>query len=163
MEKKIINNKGLSLLEYVVVFAIIAVVGAVMVMSLSALLNKPAQQCAAQLKSTIEKHRQVSMGKNTSDLQLYVTANGVFVKEVYDSKERVTQIGAKGVTVKYSTGTGLNTVDSTGIHIKFDRKNGSLIDTPTGSKTYISEFEISKGDMVKTVKIVPLTGKVSID
>lgn len=160
-----LNNKGLSLLEYVVVFAIIAVVGAVMVFSLSALLNKPADQCAAQLKSSIEKHRQVSMGKDTSDLQLYVTNNGVFIKEIYDGEEKVTQIGSKGVEVKYAVpGSGFSTVNSTGVHIQFDRATGALKATPgAGSGYYIKEYQITKGDVTKTVKVVPLTGKVTIE
>lgn len=165
MKKKLLNNKGLSLLEYVVVFAIIMIVGAVMTFSLSALLNKPADQCAAQLKVAIDRHRQASMGKESSDLFLYVDGNGVFITETYDSKVKTTQIGAKGVTVKYEVpGSGYSTVNATGVHIQFDRTTGAMKPDSVGGSTYYrKKYEISKGDVTKTLTIVPLTGKVTVE
>lgn len=163
--KKRMDNRGISILEMVVVMAIIVVVCGVMVWGLGALIAKPAEQCAKQFEISLEKHRVTAMGKGSASMKLYVENGKIMIQETIDGVPKpATCIGAKGVTVKYKKGSTYSELNSTGITIQFKRSTGELEKiVESSSSYYIKEFEFSKGDMTKKLTIVPLTGKVTIE
>lgn len=165
-QRKGLDNRGISLLELVVVMAIIAVIGGLAVWGLGALFSKPAEQCSKQMQIMLDKHRVTAMGKDSAELLLYVDTDGkIMMRETIDGTARPDRcVGARGVTVKYKVGATWTTLSSAGQTISFDRATGSLNwVTIGGAKYWIKEYEISKGDVTKTLKIVPLTGKITVD
>lgn len=172
------DNRGMSLVELTIVIAIIAVVGAVGIMSFNVMTGKPAQQCAQKLVYSLEKHRTTSASKVDA---YYVLSYNAATKEIiaeefvsndlslgYTSIGR-SAIGAANVEVTYyvsgdATAYNLNTG---AITLRFDRSSGafkqlSSTNTATNGK-YCTKIVASRGGRDFEVTLVPLTGKVYID
>lgn len=172
-------NKGFSLIELIIVIAILAVVTGVSFVGLGYLYN-------SNVKSTIKKI-------NTSLLQTqsYTTAKSVGGRDIYfklyqDSGDYYTamcredssgneiklqepeKVGKKNLTVKYvaSDGINVNEVDinsSNSLKLYFDRSTGGLLPMANGGSTYCSKIEISVNGLSKcSVTISKITGKTEV-
>lgn len=157
------DNKGFSLVELIVVLAILLVLSAASVIGLSLTSGKPAEQCASELKGAILSNRTVSLGKKDAKLVVSKQADGVHVTESYTlpsgafSKDVV--IAPNTVDLSFSTNDSTySSVDSGGIVIEFDRSSGSL-------KGYTSNiyFKASKAGKEYKVTVYQLTGKAIME
>ncbi len=171
------HNKGFSLVELVVVIAIMSVLVGISAFGIGMLSGRPAQKASARFRTNLDRIRTVSMGKTSASLELYVTADGVFSKETVNgvSKDPV-MLGPKSVTCSYSY-TGVTPVEMAvgdKIVIVFDRSDGSLKSVTAsgsaGSSIYTSgtttgvnevDFIFTKANKKYKVSIVPITGRVS--
>lgn len=164
-----IGNRGFSLVELVVVMAIIVIIGGAAFTGLKLLTSRPVDECAKKLQIALEGNRNTTMGKYSSSLVFTEDANGVWLEEFINSvSQGKTQIGQSGVNVKYTTqenGAGtISTYDlsTSPIQISFNRANGSL-NHQGDNKTYVTSFIVSRGDArTLTVTIDRLTGRVEV-
>lgn len=153
------NDKGLSLVEIVIVVAIMSVLTGLLTMGVSTALSKPADECAEKIVAELSNGRITTMGKQTFRITLSADSEGVYVEETGKAKKK---IGQKGVEVKYKlTGAGYTDLDSTGIVFEFKRSTGGF--KPVSGGSYCEEIQVSKGNRTKTIKLAYLTGKVTID
>ncbi len=163
------DNRGMSLVEILVVIAIMVVVGAIGIMSINAMSGKPAQQCAQQMMYSLERHRTSAMGKVNSQYVLRVSGSGKIVADEYltneDSLSGVTpktlEVGSSGNKVTYVCGGTTYSLEDTPLTLKFDRGSGSF--KPQADGSYCTEISIKRGGREHKVTLVPLTGKVYID
>lgn len=171
------KNKGFSLVELVVVIAIMSVLVGISAFGIGMLSGRPAQKASARFRSNLDRIRTVSMGKTSASMELYVTGDGVYTKETVNgvSKDAV-MLGPKSVSCAYSVAGGSEVALAAGdkITIVFDRSDGSLksvvvsgsVSTTiyeAGSTTGINEidFIFTKANKKYNVSIVPITGRVS--
>jgi prepilin-type N-terminal cleavage/methylation domain-containing protein len=189
MEKFRKDNSGLSLVELIIVLAIMSVLIGVASYGLSLSNGKPADECARKLASTLSHARTTTMGKYSDKIKVYFDSNnGVMVyedilikiekdeggndKEV--KSDRTSTVGSKAVTVEYKVvgGTGstesaagnkngyLPLPDSGGaLELRFNSGTGALTLPDKASKVV---FKISKAGTVDYVIITALTGKVTV-
>ena len=163
------RNSGFSLVELVVVMAIIVIIGGAMFTGLKLLTSRPVDECAKKIQIALEGNRNTTMGKFSSSLVFSEDANGVWLEEyINNSSQGKIQIGQSGVTVLYKTqenGVGAATeynLKTTPVTISFNRSNGSLNDQGNGT-TYVTSFVVSRGDVrTLTVTIDRLTGRVEV-
>lgn len=164
------DNRGVSLVEILVVVAIMAVVGAVGIMSFNAMSGKPAQQCAQQMMYSIEKHRTSCMGKVSSAYTLYVGSSGKIMAAEYlsntdtlpSSPTQTIEVGASKNVVTYTCSDGsVHSLDSEPLTLQFDRSSGAFKKLSNGQ--YCTEISIKRGGREHKLTLVPLTGKVYID
>lgn len=172
------DNRGMSLVELVIVVAIIVVVGAVGITSFNAMTGKPAQQCAQKLVYSLEKHRTTSASKVGAYYVLsYDPATKEIIAEEFVSNDLSagyisvgrSAIGASKVEVTYyvdGDATAYNLTTGS-ITLQFDRSSGafkplSSANTATNGK-YCKKIVASRGGREFEVTLVPLTGKVYID
>lgn len=160
MNQKFLNNKGVSLIELIIVIAIMAVITGVGGYSYKMVSNKTVTQCAKNIQLSLEKDRVNAMGKKSASVTFYATDDGVYMTENINQGEDgatsvTTRIGKKGLTVNY--GASGNTLDSSGITIQFSRSDGSL------KSNYDDYFPIivSKANKSYKIDIEPLTGRVT--
>ena len=73
------DNRGISLVEIMIVITIMAIVGSVGLMGLNAMSGRPAQQTAQKLIYSLERHRVTAMGKVDASYILRVEASGKIV------------------------------------------------------------------------------------
>ena len=168
------DNRGFSLIEVVIVVAIMSVMIATISYGLSFSSGKPAEQAAQELTSQLQHARTSTMGKFRVDITIRKdSADGttVFESRTYNDQNafntgagivRDSVVAADGVRVEYSVdGTNYTELGSgASISIGFSRSTGALKPDPSGN--YICYFRFSRANTTRVVSIVPLTGRIAI-
>lgn len=171
------DNRGMSLVELIIVMAIMAVLASAVSIGVNLVTNKAADKCATQLKSSIQSTRITTMGKFRTYLKIYMTSNGVCIEEVVQNVEggaetvTLTYTGDAYVSVIYTLSDGsqypLGDINSP-LYLEFDRSSGALKRLPdtmgvAQAGKYCVKIEISKGNKKRTLKLAYLTGKVTME
>lgn len=185
MKKK--DDRGLSLVEIILVIALMTAIAGVAGYGLGLISHKPVEECARKVEIALNQNRTNSMGKKEAYLQFYVTSDGATVRE-YSQSARESElregnevvIGAADVNLRFvykdAGGADVNAQGDAGtppgtllvlgaapIKVSFKRDNGSLIENENG--LILDRIEVYKGTgggYVKTIKIDRLTGKVTL-
>ncbi len=168
------NNQGFSLVELVIVVAIIIIIGGFALTGLAILSGKPVDECAKKIQVALEGNRNTTMGKLSASISFYQDGSGnIFVEEEFNNNPEdtiVKQIG-EDVRVEYQDMSGNSYLLPVGrdnkLTLSFDRASGSLKAQADGS--YVVKFVVSRGSSGErgykklTVSIDKLTGRVSVE
>lgn len=159
------DNRGMSLLELVVVIAIMAVLVGTIGIGIKLISGKPADECANKLKAVLQNNRVTTMGKLDARLNVYADAGGVYVTEIIDGNSTTSRIGDAGVVIEYRV-TGdpegsYTTLGSTPLEISFSRASGAFNPLP-GTSTYVLEIRVIKADVIRTLQLSTHTGKITL-
>ncbi len=161
------DNRGLSMVEMIIVVAILSIVAGGLFLGIGMITSKPAEKCANKLVSLMQRNRITTMGKLEAWLEIYykVDPSGkkyVYVKEVirtesgaaYEEKE--TQIGEAGVELRYSIdGATYAELGTSPLKISYDRSSGAF-------KDYCKYIKIEKGNKTIKLELVQRTGKIIV-
>ena len=176
MKKYKTNDLGFSLVELIIVVAIISLFVGMTGYGLSLSSGKPAEECARKLAACIQHGRTTTMGKyrNIITISKESGSEQIVVKEMVtvnieddgteQTSERSSTVGSKGVKIEYSTDGGSSYTELTAgssITLRFDSGSGALKKTAPGD-TYYTTFKISKANKEKYVMIETLTGRVTV-
>ncbi|MBQ4537935.1 MAG: type II secretion system protein [Lachnospiraceae bacterium] len=164
------DNRGLSLIEVVIVITILAVLGALMTLGVSVAVSKPADECANKMMTSMNNARVTTMGKQSITLKYYVKNNSIYLdKEIVAETgatpfKETTQIGAKDVKVTYrlKDETDYKDLSAYPMVLSFDRTTGGFKEEHN-SGAYVEEIVITKGNRTKILKLMYLTGKVTLE
>lgn len=165
-----IDNKGLSLVELLIVVAIIAVLGGVALTGMSLLTSRPVDECAKKIQIALEGSRNTTMGKYSGYLEFTMDTNGVYVQEYINGSANgdKIKIGQSGVSVMVNSAimgdastTYTSSLSSTPLKVEFNRADGSL-KTQSGMG-YVTSFKVSSGSRVIIVTVDRLTGRVDLE
>ena len=174
------DNRGLSLVELIIVLAIMAVLTGAVSIGVNLVTNKAVDKCATQLKASIQSARVTTMGKFRTYLRIYMTTDGVCIEEIVSTlnnaadestTDSVKQVftGDANVTVRFQLNDGswypLGDA-SNPLILEFDRSSGALKQFPAGSPyagKYCVAIEIRQGSRIKPLKLAYLTGKVTME
>lgn len=162
------RNQGYSLVELIVVIAIMAVLTGTLAISVSAIGGFKAKECAKNIQSYINKTRVSTMGRNSVVLHLYKGADGAFYAQTTTNGTADTPqvIGKKSVTVRYTAGDDLDTadeLDTTGVYIEFDRSSGAMKLPTSDPKIYVHKIAVSQESRTYVLTIYKETGKVVLE
>lgn len=154
-----LENKGFSLVELIIVVAIIVVLGGVAFTGMSLLTSRPVDECAKKIQIALEGSRNTTMGKYSGYLEFTADSNGVYVKEYINgvaNGDKI-RIGQSGVSVDVSTPATSTSFGATPYTVEFDRADGSLkTDGPIS-------FTVSNGSRTIIVTVDKLTGRVDLE
>ena len=167
-----LNNKGLTLVEVLVVLAILGILGGLATMGISAAVSKPADECAEKMAASLKNGRLSTMGKHEIELRYYQTADGAIYLEESITRIKtdgetsttmdVTKIGEKGVQVEYTLTDGTTKqLSEEDLVLSFKRSSGGF-NTCNGTSAYCKEIKVSKGSRLLTLELQYLTGKVTV-
>ena len=164
------KNKGFSLVELIVVIAIMVILTGLISMGVGLAVNKPADECASKIKVTLQSNRVTTMGKYDAHVEIYKKNNQIFAKEIMveDSTGKTTTkenlVGTKGVQVFYEKdGSGSYTELVEGadpIKIYYDRSSGAFSNTPGYCCTRI---KVVKGSKEVILRLYTMTGKIVVE
>lgn len=162
------NNKGFSLVELIVVIAIMGVLTGIITISTRTILGSRVKECAANIESQLKMARETTMGKSRVTLKIYRNESGEYYSELttYDADQTTVlstdkkRVGRKSITLKYSTDsvsyTTMNNSDS--FIVEYDRSSGAM----KNQSSCVREIVISSGSKEKKIKMYPETGKVEV-
>lgn len=142
------DNRGFSLVELVIVLAIIAVLGAAAYYSLMLMAGQYARECAVNLNAVLEKEKNYALTKSAS-VDCYVEIvkqNNSYFARYYIPQSAVADgtdaggdgadwllaeeknIGKSRVDITYKIGTGTETAldDDTSVKFVYDRISGAM-------------------------------------
>ena len=160
------DNRGMSLLELIVVIAIVAILVGTIGFGIKLISGKPAEECANKLKAVLQSNRVTTMGKLSSELALYVDATGVYVTETIDGNATTSKIGDDGVVIEYRLAGdpvgSYTTLGSTPLEISFNRASGAFNPEANTGK-YVLEIRVIKADVVITLQLSTHTGKITMN
>lgn len=166
------DDRGLSLVEMIIVIAILAVVSGTVVLGISAAISKPAEECARKIQQSLQGARVNTMGKQTLSLKFYMKDGCVYVEETAtlpDGSSRTkapVKISARGVTVKYKleSGTGYSDLGDRDnpLVLSYDRATGGF-NKSACTPGFCDKIRVEKGNRVMTVSLYGLTGKVTVE
>ncbi len=181
-KNRIIGNKGFSLVELIVVIAIMAAFVGITSLSYQALTGKQAKQCRDELVSKLESVRALTMGtenvvanlKKDSTTDSYVmtvtsTVNGSSTDtvihfpsskcEMYYSLVEDDVFGSEDNSFVLLDGAG-----TTGIDLEFDRASGALKKQVVGSlETCVYHIYVKQGNKAYGLRIYQETGKIVLE
>ena len=160
------SNKGYSLVELIVIIAIMVIIVSGTILGVSAISGKPAEHAASDLRTTIQNYRTLALGKYTTTLEIKVESTGLEVTAEYQVDASATPVTKKihicgpEVLVEYSAfdnedgdGTYGSFPDS-GVIIDFNRSTGGI---NGGNMMYC--FKFTKAGKSYRVLLYSLTGK----
>ena len=166
------GNEGMSLVELIVVVAILALFTGGITYSMNWASGKAAAECAQKLANSLQQARTMAMGKNSITITVKRDAEGFIVTETTivsntdstpTTETKTSRVGKKTVTVKFSDGSSESELGMGGVKLVFDRASGALKtlnDAEAGATAPL--FTISKGNTLRKVEIVPITGRISV-
>lgn len=179
------NNKngGFSLVELIIVIAIMAIVVTVMGLSVGTLTGRKVAKCADEIVSTLERARVLTLGKEQNQVEflLLEDGNGEYHAQIYQGGTKITDrvIGKEPITIKVhfakdsdSTSYSLSQLKGTlpyastspGLHLVFNRASGAFEEKTCAAadvvKDYCDKIVISNGTRTITITTVGKTGKI---
>ncbi len=173
-----LNDQGISLIEIIVVIAIISIIGGIAFLSTSVATDKHVSSCAERISSSLEQTRSLALGKQSGNVKVWKETGGsVFCQMVIDGNDYgdTVAIGHSGLTVKvqyyqkYENAHSVSnvmldedTLGSSGINISFSRSNGSInnISDIAPANTSVLVFEVTNTRRTVNVVIDVYTGRV---
>lgn len=172
------KNAGFSLIELIVVIAVMVIVAGIGISWISRLSGYRARECASKVASTLNgaKVKSLSKQQNTGDAywELKKGSDGRYYVSVYYPEysgggytlvEETSKVGkTSSLMVTYTDVDGDHVVDSSNsLKLCYDRSTGALYEGSSGSvdKTKnISAINVSNGAKSYKIEIVAKTGKV---
>lgn len=178
------NNKngGFSLVELIIVVAIMAIVVGVMGLSVGTLTGRKIAKCADEIVSTLERARVLTLGKEQNQVEFVLTdVSGEYHAQIYQGGTKVSDriVGKDPITIQVyfdddSIPYNLSQLKGTlpyasatdGLHLVFNRASGAFEEKTCAAadadKDYCKKIVISNGTGTRTITIttVGITGKI---
>jgi len=158
-----LNDQGISLIELIIVLAIMAIIGGAAFLSTTVATDKHVNSCGQKIASSLEQTRGLVMGKRSGYIELSQNAGDyVYLQMWIDDQpygDRVA-VGRPGVTVNltFDGGATSTLVAEGSVEIHFDRSNGSVVSV--GGAAPIVKIGVTNGRRTMNVNIDKFTGRV---
>jgi prepilin-type N-terminal cleavage/methylation domain-containing protein len=161
-----LNNRGFSLIELIVVMAIMVVLAGSL-LTISGILNgRQAKQCRDELFSKLDGVRTTTMGKRTATAKVQKKTKGyaLVVTTTVDgspAEDKTYNLASSEVKLYYSVNSdGSDRQEITSdLTIEFDRASGAL-KALSGGTTYVRHIYAEQNGKVYGIKLYPETGKI---
>ncbi len=168
------DNRGMTLVEIIIVLALMTVIAGLTGYGLSLISNKPVQECTKKIEIALNRNRTNSMGKKEAWLEFYIENGRVTVLErTLSGREGATwlntktTIGDRDVNLRFTYSDGsVVLLDGTHRRIAFARDSGALVGDESGrvcTKIEIFKGTYSSSGYKQTINLIPLTGKVTVE
>ncbi len=160
------KNGGYTLVELVVVIAILSVLIGLIGYNISVVWSFNARECSKKITTDIQSLKVTTLSKSATFgdtyMKVYYDGKNVMRKFHYkDGSEEEEQIG-KRVKVYYGDGTALTEIGTEGggeLTITFDRSSGAIKDS-SGAVSGVKKIVVESGKTY-TIDVTPQTGKVN--
>ena len=164
------NNNGYSIIELIIVLAIIAIIISTVFYSIILVFSANAKSCANNIQRSIGDCKVTTMGKSAAYMELYRDADQNVYTRMYvmDSggsyvPSEPQKVGASRVYVAYTPEGGAETELLAGdkIEIRFDRASGGFEEDASGN--IYEKLHVQGGSKKYEIVLTKLTGKSEVN
>ena len=164
------NNNGYSIIELIIVLAIIAIIISTVFYSIILVFSANAKSCANNMKRSIGDCKVTTMGKSAAYMELYRDADQNVYTRMYvmDSggsyvPSEPQKVGTSRVYVAYTPEGGAETELLAGdkIEIRFDRASGGFEEDASGN--IYEKLHVQGGSKKYEIVLTKLTGKSEVN
>ena len=174
-KNKCINDKGVSLVELIIIIAIMAVLSTGLISMIGILNGRAARECAQDTLSALSKVRVLTLSKSTGAPESGLSADAdVYLEIKPDGGGRILIMQVKGDIVVDQISVGAANVDiiaeinnkkevnltGTDIKIAYDRATGAFL--KYSDEGYITKLTFEQGKSY-TINMTPATGKATME
>lgn len=168
------NNKGFSLVELIIVLAILAVVTGTSFVAIGYVYGKNVKSSIEKIDSSLLKIQSYTMSQSTGGRDIYLRltkkSDGYYAeywRTGGTSPIQSDNIGKKNFTITAYYGGGasgsVEVNSASPVEIYFDRSTGGLLPLTAGGDTYWNKIEVKAGGTGGySVSISKITGKTEI-
>lgn len=166
MEKMRNDQRGMSLVELIIVITIMAVLTATLTFGTGIMTSKRVDSGAQQLLVSLQNARSHALGKGNSAVRAVLKrdADGnVMLEETINGTTKTVSIGRNDLTISYKlkgNDTEIILAKTEEMVFRFDRSSGVL--KPNADNTVYSAVIIAKGSRKKVIEIETVTGRISL-
>ena len=159
------NNKGYTLVELVIVIAIIAIVTAGASTLFIGWQKQYLNDCVKKIDTALSAAKVEGTSKEATEMTIKPDDEGLYYLYMTGTNDRV--LGDKKVEIYYVTQknpTPVLVTKDNPLTISYDRASGGFepIDVE-GTKTYCTEIQVVRGSKTVNIKLSISTGKHSIE
>ncbi len=164
------NNNGYSIIELIIVLAIIAIIISTVFYSIILVFSANAKSCANNMQRSIGDCKVTTMGKSAAYMELYRDADQNVYTRMYvmDSggsyvPSEPQKVGTSRVYVAYTPEGGAETELLAGdkIEIRFDRASGGFEEDASGN--IYEKLHVQGGSKKYEIVLTKLTGKSEVN
>ncbi|WP_027215396.1 pilus assembly FimT family protein [Butyrivibrio fibrisolvens] len=178
-KNKCINDKGVSLVELIIIIAIMAVLSTGLISMISILNGRAARECAQDTLSALSKVRVLTLSKSTgapesgkaSDADVYLeiipdSDGRILIKQAKKDEDGVVvvfdqiSVGAANVDIIAVVGGSEVNLTGTDIKIAYDRATGAFL--KYSDEGYMTKLTFKQGKSY-TIYMTPATGKATME
>lgn len=182
------DNKGFSMVELMIVIALMAVVGGVLVYSFSMVTGQQARQCASNLSTALDKAKNYSLTKSASSdayVEIARETNGGYIATYYAPVSPINDSAVPGssdyvqleqeslgkraveVTCYMEGGTSFQITETNHLRVYYDRVSGAFkeavaVSGASETTAFCSKIVITRGRTYE-ITFVNATGKHLLD
>lgn len=157
------DNRGLSLIELIVVIAILSIISVGAFSGIGMLSSWNVNKCAKGIDSALKKTKTTAMSKSNAELILSKSDGDYYIESTEEQKKK---IGSEPIVITYTTTEGNTiTIDGTNtLTLRFDRSSGAYqrIGETSGTDVkdiYCTSIILTRGSKQKVIELVYATGK----
>lgn len=165
------NNKGFSIIELIIVIAIISVLTGLSIVGIGYIYTSNVKSSVHKLDASIQKIQSYTLAKSNGgrDVGLIIkqkTEDGCYYAELKGiGGQHDEKIGGKALKIEcYVNGSSKVVSDTNPFELYFDRATGGLLPQTNGGNDYCEKIVItSHGGNECTIKISKLTGRTEVE
>ena len=164
------KNEGLSLIELIVVIAIMGVMVSVIGISITVVSRQRVSNAASEVKVQFQAAQTIAMSKDNCRVQIKRLSDGDTEVTVFSSEEKILDriTISKKVTVEVDYGSGFTSIADCGtVMIYYVRATGAFDHATVGgaTKDHISRIRFANKSRSEEITLLftKLTGKVSYE
>lgn len=158
------KNEGFSLVELIVVIAIVAVLGTGIIMGIGMLSSWQLNKCVNLLDGGLNEARTEALSKQTAYLTISCEENGCYYMEI--TGKPAEKLAGDKITITYTTDAGEDETAITAeqpLRLSYDRASGAFLPI-ADTDVYCTAIHVRMGEEKSAViKLIKSTGKHTIE